>query len=287
MVPEEWDCENRALIWKSLNHLLEFQDKSLRHEYTEFCKHRMFFLSIGILFCIGFLWVIPTSLAALHYSDTSSDKFFCIVNLAIGCAISISGFILCLIHKSSYFSPRLQQYSRLCQAIISFSCGMLVVWSGARSIFMDSCPSVPFPAGILAGFHCDFNEGYGLYVVLTLVGPLPVMHLLIFNEAQITFTLLLMSSQNFAFACVAVYLHESRIIFVIVAWTIVMGYVSIELHLFRVGNFLALKKLQETVAENRRMHEENRAMELRHMIGNLAHDLKTVRSFYAYSSDFI
>jgi hypothetical protein len=38
-----------------------------------------------------------------------------------------------------------------------------------------------------------------------------------------------------------------------------------------------ISKLQETLAENERLAVEAQALELRAMIGNVAHDLKTVR----------
>jgi hypothetical protein len=54
----------------------------------------------------------------------------------------------------------------------------------------------------------------------------------------------------------------------------------------RVTNFFRSKQLQFLLSENERLAEENLATELRHMIGNVAHDLKTV-SFYKISQTLI
>ena len=49
-----------------------------------------------------------------------------------------------------------------------------------------------------------------------------------------------------------------------------------EVHFQRVRSFLDQKKIQELLEENERNADANHAMEMRHMIGNVAHDLKTV-----------
>ncbi len=49
-----------------------------------------------------------------------------------------------------------------------------------------------------------------------------------------------------------------------------------EVHFQRIRSFLDQKKIQELLEENERNADANHAMEMRHMIGNVAHDLKTV-----------
>jgi hypothetical protein len=48
--------------------------------------------------------------------------------------------------------------------------------------------------------------------------------------------------------------------------------------------YAIIDRLQETLAENERLAVEAQALELRAMIGNVAHDLKTVRPCCLYSS---
>jgi signal transduction histidine kinase len=45
----------------------------------------------------------------------------------------------------------------------------------------------------------------------------------------------------------------------------------------KISMFFLSQKLRGIQTENERLEKENRASELRHLIGNVAHDLKTVR----------
>jgi signal transduction histidine kinase len=47
-------------------------------------------------------------------------------------------------------------------------------------------------------------------------------------------------------------------------------------------NFIRNKRLQEALEENERIQQQDRAIEMRHMIGNVAHDLKTVSFCFYY-----
>jgi signal transduction histidine kinase len=57
--------------------------------------------------------------------------------------------------------------------------------------------------------------------------------------------------------------------------------------------FMSNRNLKETIDQNLRQAEQNKAIEMRHMIANVAHDLKTVSThllviyIYSFSSDLI
>lgn len=55
-------------------------------------------------------------------------------------------------------------------------------------------------------------------------------------------------------------------------------FLLVEFHRQNWASFVLTEKLQRLIIENKRMSEEINANELRHMIGNVAHDLKTVRN---------
>lgn len=68
---------------------------------------------------------------------------------------------------------------------------------------------------------------------------------------------------------------------------LVVGFLGIDalllhLHFQRVQSFLHQRKVQQLLEENERNADENHALELRSMIANVAHDLKTVRTFLRY-----
>ena len=70
------------------------------------------------------------------------------------------------------------------------------------------------------------------------------------------------------------------------SWTSLIIYFPLSLFLIcdiqrqNLFSYFGYCKQKWLLAENERLAEENRANELRHMIGNVAHDLKTVRFFF-------
>jgi len=71
-------------------------------------------------------------------------------------------------------------------------------------------------------------------------------------------------------------MYDSNYTFSIVLWTLGVVFFVIELHMQKLHLFLCQHNLKETLSENERTADEQYSTELRHMIGNVAHDLKTV-----------
>jgi hypothetical protein len=67
-------------------------------------------------------------------------------------------------------------------------------------------------------------------------------------------------------------------------YALVLGSTSYETMRHSNGMQALIDRLQEALAENERLAVEAQALELRAMIGNVAHDLKTVRPCCLYSS---
>jgi hypothetical protein len=62
----------------------------------------------------------------------------------------------------------------------------------------------------------------------------------------------------------------------LLVYALVLGFTSYETTRHSAGMQALIDRLQETLAENERLAVEAQALELRAMIGNVAHDLKTV-----------
>jgi ABC-type transport system involved in multi-copper enzyme maturation permease subunit len=72
------------------------------------------------------------------------------------------------------------------------------------------------------------------------------------------------------------YLNTPRACILIGVSLIVTVTILIDMQIHKLQMFLTTRKLGGILAENERMTLQNRAQEMRHMIGNVAHDLKTV-----------
>eukprot|EP01040_Poterioochromonas_malhamensis_P005101 gene5101-biopygen855 len=62
---------------------------------------------------------------------------------------------------------------------------------------------------------------------------------------------------------------------------------SIQIHFQRVQSFLHQRKVQQLLEENQKNADANHAMEMRHMISNIAHDLKTPLASFTNGLDLI
>eukprot|EP00599_Poterioochromonas_sp_BG-1_P016460 CAMPEP_0173166108 /NCGR_PEP_ID=MMETSP1105-20130129/21808_1 /TAXON_ID=2985 /ORGANISM="Ochromonas sp., Strain BG-1" /LENGTH=141 /DNA_ID=CAMNT_0014087269 /DNA_START=514 /DNA_END=937 /DNA_ORIENTATION=- len=69
--------------------------------------------------------------------------------------------------------------------------------------------------------------------------------------------------------------------------SLVIAVLLYELHLQRVQSFLNHRQLQLILTERERNADAVHAMEMRHMIGNIAHDLKTPLSSFTNGLDLI
>jgi hypothetical protein len=77
-----------------------------------------------------------------------------------------------------------------------------------------------------------------------------------------------------------IYIKAHHCWIVLVIFIISVTCLLIDTEIRKLQTFLLTKDLKETLAENERMADENHANEMRHMIANVAHDLKTVSENY-------
>jgi hypothetical protein len=71
--------------------------------------------------------------------------------------------------------------------------------------------------------------------------------------------------------------HE---ILMFIIWLIGGFLLLIDLHIHNVATFLTSYRLRQLLSDHEKAVDNIHALEMRHMIGNVAHDLKTVRSFF-------
>jgi hypothetical protein len=105
----------------------------------------------------------------------------------------------------------------------------------------------------------------------------PILFTFVFKECLFEFHL---ANHFFTMICIFsfswYYSFTSIANIAFVLW-VVMGFLLIvESHVQNVASFLTYYELKEILLEKERLTEQNNATEMRHMIGNVAHDLKTV-----------
>lgn len=75
----------------------------------------------------------------------------------------------------------------------------------------------------------------------------------------------------------AAYMRSSPVVLYLLIYTFVSPLIILDLLKVNFENFLKTRRLQEALLENENNAAEERATEMRHMIANIAHDLKTVK----------
>jgi hypothetical protein len=81
---------------------------------------------------------------------------------------------------------------------------------------------------------------------------------------------------------VSYYQYSLMKIIVIIVWTIGSVCLFLDLHIHNMAAFLTNDQLRRILEEKERNADKLASQEMRHMIGNVAHDLKTVRNIFYY-----
>ncbi len=79
-------------------------------------------------------------------------------------------------------------------------------------------------------------------------------------------------------ACAA-YVQLWDAIAIVLTLSMAVGLVVIDMQVRNIIVFLTTRKLKDMIRETERLAEQAHANEMRHMIANVAHDLKTVSQF--------
>lgn len=125
-------------------------------------------------------------------------------------------------------------------------------------------------------------DGFGVLAMM-----LPAIVYLVFKGVQYRYVIYVTCILFATDLYLMLYYHLHQSFVVIVGAFLFSLFVSSEYHRQCWGNFLIKFRLQHALGENARMAEEIKANELRHMIGNVAHDLKTPLSSFISGMEVI
>lgn len=106
----------------------------------------------------------------------------------------------------------------------------------------------------------------------------PVIYISIIKESRFSIVLLSFAVVAFAVGVLAL-LFDPLSFFILFFWIFVGIFLFVDIHLQSIKTYFLKRKLLETVVDNENNNDINQANEMRHMIANVAHDLKTVSDF--------
>ena len=131
------------------------------------------------------------------------------------------------------------------------------------------------------GGHCSNEESVGSHMIgngLAMI-MIPVLFFSNFSELNIVMIWCCLFKIIVLYFIMCGIVNSFYTAPLVILWAISSGYVLVDIQVRNVMIFLTNRKLREILVENERLAEEMRANEMRHMIANVAHDLKTVSDF--------
>ncbi len=280
----------KELITRKGRFLLQLQDPVLYREFREFMSlSKAWRFAILLNIAITFFFIPPiVSQAVFRPVSTFTCLEFLLIILTINSAW-LSFFIMredspvrryCSFLLSWTRNTSWQSLSDQLQAVLYLSLVILMSLVMIRRVMKGECKEVRF----WNVWMCNSSASSNVYPVDSAV---PLMLIPIF------------------FCCV---MREMRIVLTIVAWSIVMftliyctcllpsfmsiyaliiyGLASYAIMLDSFKQYLLLyllsRQLKKTIEVNQELTNQNKATEMRHMIANVAHDLKTVSRLLLY-----
>lgn len=189
--------------------------------------------------------------------------------------------------KSSRWGPTIiRKFTPIIQFITLLSLSLGYCFRLLGRVLAGAC-SADEHLTMLDEWNCNPNANVGSLPMDTLIGMmfLPVAYPAVFRECRMD-SLLIAVVLIIGTMLVGVYLLGSMKPLIYVALTIFLCvFVALDSVRQSWRAFIAHKQLEQAVAENQRMAQQTE-VEMRHVLGNVAHDFKTVSCVYFFHLTF-
>lgn len=164
-----------------------------------------------------------------------------------------------------------------CNPIFNIASQFLLTGIFIRRAFAEKCNEGSYR--FLGIFDCnESKEDPGSFLSVAII----IMFISVLNFANIPDTRIEVAWFNLfvtfsIFLVTAVVKHVEGTLLLAIILLLSVAFTIVDIQIRNILIFLTNRKLTELLEENAKMADELHASEMRHMIGNVAHDLKTVR----------
>lgn len=275
---------SNSSIRKNLTFFMSIKNEYLRREFSIFkktqnCTYSLFALLVLSILVYG-LALIPLSNRNIYPSKLSAGLKSSLIGLIIAsiCFYLVSFltlFYFKFTHKIS--TNAVQKYLQCCVIIGgSLIAQFLQLWpifshraaAGSKCYLMEI---YYFPCG--PNLHANSIHFTNSLVLVLL---LPFIHKFVFKDSSLKVVLISLFFSVSSLLATIIYNNEldlliSWLVYVCFSFIIIMDGFMFELRMFFIT-----KELKLTLTENKKLASESQANEMRFLIANLAHDLKSV-----------
>jgi hypothetical protein len=242
-------------------------------KFTEIAGVRLntvFVCNVLVLVVNGYFW--------FDYFSTISIKFSYDYMFTVAVAVSIISWILRLL---SLYLIKIKKIENAIVILIENIGIFCLIFYGEINLIGRSlngpCDNVTLSYQWKCSPQYDVKAVPGSSLIFLMLTPLFISAVF---SAKFKLTLTIWISSILSIAASIVIGSFTSSIFIVVIYTVSSFVILIEMRRHNLSNFFKSEELKFLLSENERLAEESLANELRHMIGNVAHDLKTVLFFY-------
>ncbi len=289
----------------SLDFLGRFKNPALQDEFILYCTQQRPKISFGLITLVLLTWAISESILCTWFAEEEPDEKA--RQLIFGWISLILSFIvltICILLSFPIFQFQNRFIYSYLQVIFIISINSVFIVKAIKHISFGSTECNPPEYNVIkmvtAGLPANVSQSDldTMYTILESSNFLPdcpsseSFWTLLSDQAVLLISLcpqLLMAiiyeprlyilwGCNFPTAALILYSRyvSAFNLLPILTFLIMIAILLRELHSQRVQSFLDQKKIQHLLEENERKADATHATEMRHMIGNVAHDLKTV-----------
>lgn len=281
--------EIEAIVQKHVDYYGRLKDPFIRQQYNQFNLDNQTLSSLFLTICYFFLFslsfLLVTSievLSSVNPSEQMKNRIFTTILIIICIIINIAAlsayYYLCYVMKidQNTLSQRSKHLILHSQQGLVLLFHLLVCVGLIGRVITGPCHVEPHE--LLQTSYC--NPLYYSAAIPAdsslLVMMIPILYTLSVKGAYLSFTMLLwlISLATLVFGCVYMWAASSLASLLLhVLGSLIMIFQANRMSYFL---FFATRKLEETLQEREKAANEANALEMRHMIANVAHDLKTV-----------
>jgi hypothetical protein len=284
----------RELMKRRDKLLSSLRDRALQKEFMRFMSNSKspgFFLMLHLLSCFS---VIQT-VFKFRYGQQRFILLWCAAEFALEIVVVVSGWLLygSINDEESYWGsytswllkgskPRLREKNAdLLQAIYYMACVAVRSLDLIQRTVAGQCPSTDIPHS----FSCNNSAHAGSFpmesfFILLLV---PVLFVCVLKETRMYLNITAGVVAVFSISLCALLLASGRAVQIMIFYVMTAYVIMADSFKQCLLFYLLSRQLKKMIDANQKLALQNKATEMRHLIANVAHDLKTVSDIHLHT----
>lgn len=278
--------DEKKTYWDLMIHI---GDPLLRTEYCKFLADQKSLIMqslinfyYGIIF-VGFLLHAIIVTEQEDHNNFEYDSSFIVsilILISCGCAAICSCLFFFINFTDNSISLYLRYFLEHIESFFILSVSILQSLQLIRRVITGDCNDNSFPRNWDCNPYNSVNALPMDTVISVMLVPLTFSSLM--RESRLEWTLISWIISIAGLIVSTILINSTQPIVSICYYACASLFIIFDLYRQNTTTFFLNRQLQATLTENQKLAQEQKATEMRHMIANVAHDLKTVSSLPSY-----